>query len=172
MFFLKVARTNVPSLADGGPRDRFYPCFSTMIVPDSSCFKMLTSHDNARSSHNSLDSTNSARCNGGPVPTADTGASTHAPIERPGQMTLAEGQRVVVLVDLDLVAVVELGVDEQGVLDDVARRGDCAANARGRDAADAALSSGLAGLGHAAADATARARVAHHGGEEDLRAAD
>ena len=27
----KVSRTNVPSSADGGPRDRFYPCFSTTI---------------------------------------------------------------------------------------------------------------------------------------------
>ena len=27
-YIFKVARTNVPSLADGGPRDRFYPCFN------------------------------------------------------------------------------------------------------------------------------------------------
>ena len=30
-YFLKVARTNVPSQTDAGPRDRFYPCLGEAL---------------------------------------------------------------------------------------------------------------------------------------------
>ena len=33
--FFELARTNVPSQADGGPRDRFYPCSELYYIEDA-----------------------------------------------------------------------------------------------------------------------------------------